>query len=113
MLFGLFALEGVGQVYADCVVFLDAQLAVVVGEGGSLGEVAELLEDVLVGFVEVDEDRVFEVDVGLGVFDIGYQPFEEVVDIWLEDHQSSFLVIAVSSDCLGHEYSVGCALHQP
>lgn len=102
-----------GQVYADCVVFLDGQLAVVVGEGGCLGEVAELLEDILVGFVEVDEDRVLEVDVGLGVFDIGYQPFEEVVDIWLEDDQPSFFVIAVSSDRLGHKYAVGCTLHQP
>ena len=37
LLFALFALERVGEVDADCVVLLEAQLGVVVGQGDSLG----------------------------------------------------------------------------
>lgn len=85
LLLALLALEGMGQVDADCVVFLEAQLGAVVCEGDSLGEVAEFLEDVLIGLVEVDEGCVSEVDKPLEIFDISDQSLEEVVDIWLEN----------------------------
>jgi hypothetical protein len=110
---GLFALESMGYVDADCIILLESERNALVDKGIAFVEVDEVLADLFVGFGQVHKDGIFDVHEDALVLHVFDHPLEEVLEIGLEDDQSSVFVVSVSADCQSNKDSVEGGIHKP